>query len=119
MTIRHGYPILIVILAALLCVSSAVFGQIISETTVTASDGDDGDNFGNAVDIDGDFAIVGARFDDSNGDNAGAAYIYRRVSGTWVEDTKILPSDGVANDLFGADVAISGDIAVVGSMQGA
>jgi hypothetical protein len=45
----------------------------------------------------------------------GAAYIFVRSGGSWVEDAKLTPSDGVAADLFGQSVAISGDTAVVGA----
>ena len=41
---------------------------------MTASDGAADDNFGYSVDIDGNYAIVGAYYDDDNGSNSGSAY---------------------------------------------
>jgi len=46
------------------------------EAKLTASDGDDADYFGSSVSISGDYAIVGAYWDDDNGTNSGSAYIF-------------------------------------------
>jgi len=43
---------------------------------LTASDGAGGDNFGRSVSISEDTAIVGAHWDDDNGDDSGSAYIF-------------------------------------------
>ncbi|MCF7923442.1 MAG: FG-GAP repeat protein, partial [Candidatus Marinimicrobia bacterium] len=54
------------------------------------------DEFGYAVAISADYAVVGARYEDySGGDNAGAAYIFKRDTGleTWTEMTKLRASD--------------------------
>jgi hypothetical protein len=50
-----------------------------------ASDGAAGDEFGYSVSISGDTAIVGAMWDDDNGNNSGSAYVYRQVT------TKAMP----------------------------
>ncbi|HOX59169.1 MAG TPA: FG-GAP repeat protein [Verrucomicrobiota bacterium] len=72
-----------------------------------------GAGFGKSVSISGDYAIVGAHREDSNGEDAGAAYIYHRTDvNTWDAGTKLL--DGVVDSYFGAAVAISGDYAIVG-----
>ena len=44
---------------------------------LTASDGASGDYFGISVSIDGDTAVIGARYDDDNGSNSGSAYVFR------------------------------------------
>jgi hypothetical protein len=83
-----------------------------------ASDADASDQFGMAVDIDGDIAIVGARFEDSNGQNAGAAYVfYRSQDGTnnWTEVKKILASDGDQDDDFGHSVGVHGNYIIIGA----
>lgn len=83
---------------------------------VLASDGLNGDNFGNAVAISGSFAIVGAY-----GDNVGviadqgSAYIYFFDGSSWVQFQRLTASDGAAGDLFGSDVSISGNFAIVGA----
>ncbi len=44
---------------------------------LTSSDGAADDKFGISVAISGDLAIVGAGYHDDNGDNSGAAYVYK------------------------------------------
>jgi hypothetical protein len=84
---------------------------------ITASDKAIGDNFGFSVAISGDYAIVGAYYEDPDGLNAaGAAYIFRRTgTNTWDTGFKITASDKAADDRFGYSVAISGDYAIVGA----
>jgi len=56
--------------------------------------------------------------DDDNGSNSGSAYVFRWHSGTpgsWIQEQKLLSSDGAAGDSLGLSVAISGDVAVVGA----
>ena len=100
--------------AASLSISQPAYAQI-SEFKITAADGAEGDRFGWSVSISGDYAVVGARFDDDNGTNAGSAYIFKRIGASWQQEAKLLPSDGAAGDRFGWSVSISGDYAVVGS----
>ncbi len=84
------------------------------ETKLSPSDGFGNDNFGNAVDIDGDRIVVGSFKDDDYGTDSGAIYIYDWNGSSWVE-TKINPFDGWSFDGFGIDVGISGDRILVGS----
>ncbi len=50
---------------------------------LTASDGAYYDYFGIAVSISGDYAIMGATFDDDKGHQSGSAYIFKRDGTTW------------------------------------
>ncbi len=84
------------------------------QAKLTASDKEAGDNFGCSVGISGDYAIVGAYTEDSGGDAAGAAYIFKNDSG-WSEQTKLVASDAEADDYFGSSVGISGDYTIVGA----
>ncbi|MDP6583398.1 MAG: FG-GAP repeat protein, partial [Anaerolineales bacterium] len=68
-----------------------------------------------SVAIDGNLAIVGVRYDDDNGYNSGSAYIFRFDGSTWQEEAKLTADDGASEDLFGCSVAISGDVALIGS----
>jgi hypothetical protein len=70
---------------------------------------DSPESFGYSVAIDGDYAIVGAYLDDTNGLSAGAAYIFRREGSTWVPEDKLLASDGQPGDWFGYSVSIASD----------
>jgi hypothetical protein len=91
------------------------------------------DAFGKAVAMSDQYLVVGApdnsknHYNDADAENAGAAYIYRRVSTVsppvWEFEQKIrgAGSDGtgyngsVASDNFGSAVAISGDLIAVGA----
>ena len=69
-----------------------------------------------AVALDGDLALVGSPGDDTEGTNAGAAYLFARTEGGtdgWGEVIKLVAADAAAGDLFGIAVDIDGDYAVV------
>ena len=69
-----------------------------SEPSVkTITDGQSNDQFGNAVAIDGDYAVAGAFNDDVNGKlNQGSAYVFHRVNGSWLQEAQLIASDGAA-----------------------
>ena len=85
------------------------------------------DQFGSAIAISGDTAVVGCPFDWSgsvgvNGDptdrsapNSGAAYVFVRTGSTWTQQAYLKASNTDAQDSFGTAVAISGDTIVVGA----
>ena len=77
-----------------------------------------GDNFGYAVGISGDYAIVGAPYDDVGQNNSGAAYIYHREGNQWVKEAKIKATNPVQSEYFGWAVDIDGNTAVIGTNQG-
>lgn len=89
----------------------------IEQAKLLASDGETYNYFGGSVDVSGEFAIVGARWNDEIGFHAGAAYVFRYAADTneWIEQAKLLASDGDSQDEFGFSVAVSGDVAVVGA----
>ena len=89
-------------------------------TKITAFDAQEGDIFGRSVGISGDYAIVGAPWEDGTPTNlhasGGAAYIYRRIgTNAWDAGTKITAPDAEQGDEFGGSVGISGDHAIVGA----
>ena len=88
---------------------------LFSETKLLASDGTSGDRFGRSVAISGDVALVGAINNQDFGEQTGSAYIYRFDGTNWVEEQKLLASDASTNAVFGASVAIEGNLAVVGA----
>ena len=95
---------------------SATTSTWTQEYKLVASDASGDDQFGNSVSISGDYAIVGASYEDLSGsDGAGAAYIFKRSGVTWTEETKVVASDRAGGDKFGKSVSISGDYAIVGS----
>jgi hypothetical protein len=82
-------------------------------------DGQVGDNFGISVSISGEYAIVGAPYDEgTEGINQGSASIFKRNpgNGNWeLQGSKILDPDPGYNDQFGYSVSISGDYAIIGA----
>lgn len=85
---------------------------------LTAIDGLVDDKFGASVDINNEYAIVGAPNDDHSSlfDN-GSAYIFHKSNSSWMQQAKLIPTDGMNDDEFGTSVAIYGDFAVVGSIR--
>lgn len=83
---------------------------------LTASDGTVSDRFGISISVSGDTAVVGAPHE-TTGTNleGGAAYVYVRRGGAWVEQAKLVASDSAPVDRFGFTVAISGNTAIVGA----
>ena len=80
-------------------------------------DGTVSDFFGYSASLDGDTAIVGAVDDDDKGINSGAAYIFIRTNNNWIQEAKLLASDGAAEDLFGSSVSLSSDTALIGAVN--
>jgi hypothetical protein len=86
------------------------------EQVLTGSDGDHDAEFGCSVYINGDLAVVGARIADCGGGiTCGAAYVFRFDGTQWVEEQKLVASDGEAGDGFGYSVSVDGDVIVAGA----
>ena len=62
-----------------------------------------------AISDDGGIAVVGSSGDNLQGDSTGAAYIFDLTGNPPSQIAKLTPHDGVGNDGFGRNVAISGD----------
>ncbi|MCA9273041.1 MAG: hypothetical protein KDA31_08355 [Phycisphaerales bacterium] len=75
------------------------------------------DEFGAAVAIDGDIAVVGASLDsDPDGRTyAGSAYVFEFDGVSWNQSQKLIAPDQASFDRFGYSVAISGDSILIGS----
>jgi len=69
--------------------------------------------FGDSVDIDGNYLIVGDSGDNSAGSFVGAAYVYDLSNPNQILSKKIVPPDPQATSSFGRQVAISGTKALV------
>ncbi|MGV3658619.1 MAG: LamG-like jellyroll fold domain-containing protein, partial [Prosthecobacter sp.] len=86
-----------------------------------------GDMFGSAVALAGDSLLVGAPMEDSsatwiNGNaanesaqDAGAAYLFKRVGTVWSQHAYIKASNTDPGDQFGNAVSLSGDTAIIGA----
>lgn len=83
--------------------------------TIIAPAGQTGDRFGDAVDLRGTRAIIGATQGDGVGADTGLAYIYEFNAGSWNFAATLSASDGAAADRFGSAVSVDGNRAVVGA----
>ncbi len=92
-------------------------GRWIEQARLLPSDGMMVDNFGWAVALSGDTALVGAPSTDDNGSESGSVYVFQRLGSVWIESAKLVPADGSAGDFFGISLAFSGDTAVVGAYR--
>ena len=79
---------------------------------LTPTDGEADDYFGWSVAISGDTAVIGANGDSERGVSSGSGYVYTKIGGNWIENGKIFPENGAANDWFGHSVALSGSTAL-------
>ena len=87
---------------------------------LTATDAAADDFLGWSIGLSGRSGVIGAPFDDENGNDSGSVYLYDLYNGVWFgpgfEQGKLIPSDGAANDWFGFSAAISGNRAIIGSV---
>ncbi|NND94317.1 MAG: T9SS type A sorting domain-containing protein [Flavobacteriales bacterium] len=79
------------------------------------SDGAANEEFGFSIAIDNGIVAVGAKGDNENGTNAGAAYLFDASTG--VQLHKLLPNDGASGDEFGNSIAIDNGIVAVGAWR--
>ena len=100
--------------------SSQPYAQI---NKVVASDRINNVEFGRAVAISNNYAVVGEQLDDNDPEgknpkqDAGAAYIYERgTDNKWKQVQKIVASDRSQGANFGWSVGISGNTIVVGAV---
>ena len=82
---------------------------------LTASDGGIEDLFGYSVSIDGNTAVVGACFDDTEAIDAGSVYVFTRSGIVWTEEARLTAGDGTISDRFGNAVCIDGDTVLIGA----
>jgi len=86
------------------------------EAKLIAEDGAATDAFGVSVALAGDTALVGAYWDDVEGnENQGSAYVFTRQEATWTQRAQLTAAGGEASDNFGYAVALDGDTALVGA----
>ena len=78
-------------------------------TAVAPTDGQDGDNFGWSLNLDGNALAVGA----PQHDKSGAAYVLTKSGAAWTEKAKLTGVGADAGDRFGDSVALSGDYLAV------
>ena len=85
------------------------------QAKLRADDPTKADNFGFAVAIDRNTAIVGVPKDDDAGKDSGSAYVFFREGTAWRKQAKLVASDLAGSDAFGEAVFIHDNTAVVGA----
>jgi hypothetical protein len=85
------------------------------EINITPPDGSEEDHFGHAVAISGDVVVIGMPSDDTYGNSAGAAYVYRYDGDNWIEEAVLSPQETSPNEQFGTAVAVCGDVIAIGA----
>jgi hypothetical protein len=97
-------------------------GTVNQTARIFPSDAASGDEFGEAVAVEGDTIVAGAPDADISGQaDQGAAYVFQKPGGGWVDGTtqvaKLRASNGVTNDQLGSAVGIADDTIAVGSTK--
>ena len=84
--------------------------------TLTASDAQNGDHFGTAVQIHNNRIAISAPDEDSSGIRSGAIYIFEfhQDNNQWLESSKITASEITENEQFGLDFNLYNDSLIVG-----
>jgi hypothetical protein len=82
-------------------------------TKLSPSESAYGDNFSNSISILGNIALIGAYKDDDFGIDSGSAYIFEFDGESWSLSIKLHALDSEAGNLFGKEVSLSNNRAVI------
>ena len=82
-----------------------------TDTIPTPADVDAGDRFGESVAIDGNLIVAGAPMDEGGG----AVYPFHLVDNEAIPEARLILPSGFTGSLFGASVALDGDLLFVGA----
>jgi hypothetical protein len=87
------------------------------QAVLVASDGMAEEYIGTSVSVSGNTAVIGENmYEYSN--KPGGAYVFVQSGGAWTQQAKLTLSSGATNTSFGTSVAVSGDTALVGALNG-
>jgi uncharacterized protein (TIGR03437 family) len=78
---------------------------------LTPFDGGAAVGFGSSVSVGGNTVIIGAPGEGGQG----AAHVFVLSGGVWIEQQRLIASDGMAWDFFGESVSVSGDTVMIGA----
>jgi hypothetical protein len=104
----HAKPALTSFAVAADCYRLTVDPCVQAGAKLAVLNGSNSASVGNAVAVsaDGTTALVGARDEDAG---AGAAWVFTRSGGRWIQEQKLTPSDESGAGSFGRSVALSAD----------
>jgi hypothetical protein len=99
-----------------------LLNHLSSQRKILASDRQTSEDFGKSISLssDGTTLLVGASGETTSPNTFnGAAYVYTRSGGAWVQQQKLLASDAASSDNFGDSVSISsdGNTAIIGAYR--
>ncbi len=118
MPVRPIFGVVVILFFLMFLAQAGSDAKSLQKAKLVAADGEINDHFGLAVAIDGEYAVVGSACDDDLGTDSGSAYVFRCDGTNWVQQQKLLASDGVGGDWFGGAVDIDGDYIIVGARYG-
>jgi hypothetical protein len=113
--IRSRAASAVALLAGFAALGGDAAAQALEQHQVTPTFGTSTQRFGRGVSTKGDLMVAGSPEDDTNGTNAGAAYVYRydAVARSFNYEAQLMPTDPEAGAQFGVATAVDGDIAIV------
>lgn len=82
------------------------------QAELVAADGAPGDDFGQAVALGTDTAVIGA---DGKNNGAGAVYVFHRDGSAWTQQAELVAADAAPGDSLGITVAVSQGTIVAGA----
>jgi hypothetical protein len=80
---------------------------------LVAPDGKADDRFARGVALNKETALISAMHHDAIGNNAGALYVFKKQLGQWRYTSKMVASDGVPEDRFGWNIALTDKTAII------
>ncbi len=122
MTKRLSFLVLVLLLSLALTaawVAPAAPADWFPPATLFADDGGEGDLFGSAIALQGDVAMIGApHWDSATANDVGAAYVFTfthdgQNGAGWNQRARLLADGAHSSDLFGSDMALSGNTLAV------
>ncbi len=87
------------------------------QQTIEGPEADMDKEFGSSVQLQGEDLVVGSYGDDETAGAAGAAFYFKLINGQWVQQQKLLASDGAKFDNFGSITTLKGDELVISAMR--
>ena len=91
-------------------------GPIAATAEIVPRPARQGQDFGNALALDGQTLVVGAPGDATRGPRAGAVFVFERAKGLWLQRARLFASDAAARQQFGYSVALDAEHLVIGAI---
>ena len=113
---KHILLIACMVYSSFASATPSLAAEMPTETKLLAGDASTFQQFGRAVAIDDDTAVIGAPTSPLGAEGFGSAYVYVRTTSGWQFQQKLTAFDATPDKFFGVSVAIDGDTIVVGAV---